>query len=117
MRTGLEAGKGFWQLAKVSAILCHDHLFLLKDTKIESLSEFSRFLKESGPGLSADDLLTEAAVAEIKEQQGKTCKTRKMASKRALAQAGSWRYRRAYPSLSSRVIRNTGMVRLRHTGN
>ena len=80
-------------------------------------SAFSNFLKDSGSELTDDDLVTEAAVAELKAQEGTVCKTRTMATTPASSLAGSWGFRSDCPGFGSRVIRNQGRMSLQYVGN
>ncbi len=80
-------------------------------------SAFSNFIRDSGSELTAEDLVTEAAVAELKEQEGKVCKTRTMATTPASALAGSWGFRSDCPGFGNRIIRNRGTMRLQYTNN
>jgi peptidoglycan hydrolase-like protein with peptidoglycan-binding domain len=78
---------------------------------------FRNFIEDAGVALTEDDLATEAAVAVLKQQEGTICEIRTMSSTPASALAGSWGFRGDCPGLGNRVIRNSGRMSLRFTGN
>lgn len=78
---------------------------------------FANFIRDSGVNLSVDSLLTEEAVDVLKAQAGTVCKVRTMASTPASALTGGWGFRSECPGIGSRIIRNSGSMKLAYQGN